>query len=53
MKSSRASTRTGGSRNLPTKAATLDVSRPFFFVILDHATRAAVFVGRVVDPSAN
>ena len=43
----------GGSLNLATKTATLDVTRPFFFAIRDRATRALVFVGRVVDPAAS
>ena len=41
----------GGLTSAP-EYVELDVTRPFFFVIRDEETGAALFIGRVVDPSA-
>jgi serpin B len=39
-----------GNTSLPPEA-TLSVDRPFIFAIIDRATGATLFIGRVVDPS--
>jgi serpin B len=42
---------TGGCGDEPRKVITLRLDRPFLFVLRDVETGAALFMGRVVDPS--
>ena len=40
-----------GITSMPSEIITLDVNRPFIFVIRDIGTRTVLFAGRVVNPS--
>ena len=43
----------GTTGHSPTPAVILDASRPFLYFLRDQPTGAIVFMGRVMDPSAN